>query len=134
LVRRLGQANIVGALLLLVIVVSMWCLVWIWIYPTLELFKEYYPEPRLKELSYEHLIIEDVWVRGDECIVYVYNAGEIEITLSAIYINHIQVWKGQMKLEVGEGVSLVLKVPPGEGDVKTLKVVTLRGGEYYWGG
>lgn len=134
MVRRLGQANIVGALLLLVIVVSAWCLIWIWVYPILESFKEYHPGPRLKELSYEYLIIEDVWVKGGECVVYVYNAGEIEATLSAIYINHIQVWKGQVELKVGEGVSLILSLPPGEEEVRTLKIVTLRGGEYYWRG
>jgi len=111
----------------------MWCLVWIWVYPALEMFKEYYPEPRLRELSHELLIIEDVWIRDGECVIYVYNAGEIEATLSAIYVNHIQVWKGSIELKVGEGISLTVELPSEE-RIRTLKVVTIRGGEYYWRG
>ena len=129
-----AQANVVGALLLIVVVIGLWCLVWLWVHPALEAFKGEYPEARLSELSAEYVIVEDVWVVGSECRIYVYNAGEVEVVVSAVYINHKQAWKGELKLYVGEGKWLVVQMPQGESAVRELKVVTARGGEYYWGG
>jgi len=131
---RKAQANIIGAMLLVTIVSAIWCLVWIWIYPTLETLKESLPEPRIVELTMEKLIIEDVWVKNNECIIYIYNCGEIEATISAVYINHIQVWKGNIEIGIGKGITLTVSMPQGEEIIKVLKVVTIRGGEYYWRG
>ncbi len=129
-----GQANVLGAMLLLTIVITLWCVVWMWVFPILEDLSKVLIKPRLSELLVEDLIIEDVWVRDTQCTIYIYNIGEVEVTVSAIYINHILVWKGELLIGIGEGVSITVNMPQGQTMVKSLKVVTVRGGEYYWRG
>lgn len=127
-----GQANVLGVMLLLVMVIALWSMVWMWALPIIEDIKTTLIKSRFSELIVEELIIEDVWVRGSECTIYVYNIGEVKATISAIYVNHILAWKGQITVDVGEGTSITFDLPSDGGKVRILKVVTTRGGEYYW--
>lgn len=128
-----GQANVLGAMILLTIIIILWSMVWMWVMPILDELRGILTHTRINELIDESLIIEDVWVYNGNCTIYIYNDGKIEATISAIYINHILTWKGEITLEVGQGINLTVKLPPDVTTIKVLKVVTLRGGEYYWG-
>jgi flagellin-like protein len=89
----------------------------------------------------ESLTIEDIWLSvgkspyDSSCIIYVYNSGKIDCTISAVYIDGLTLNVNLNKpIEVGKDLPITLDSardsPWVSGQTYTFKVSTLRGSNF----
>ncbi len=126
-----GQAEIIGALLLVAIVMVLWSLFWIWFYPQYEAYRGSVTRAReeaVRSLK-ENIVIEILVYNGDTTgKVYISNLGGVETTVYSVYLNNTLVWDGEAKLRVGEGTWINfnwINVPDPYNKVYYVKVCTL---------
>lgn len=82
----------------------------------------------------ERFIVEDVWFRTGSVNVYLRNVGEVDITVSSVYINFILQSTSLLTLHVGEGGWLNATYTWMSGQVYYINIVTTRGtqvADYY---
>lgn len=58
----------------------------------------------MRETMSERIAVEDVWFNNSTSSIdlYLYNVGKVAITISVVYVNHIQSYTGSFRLEIGD--------------------------------
>lgn len=123
---RRGQAEVIGALLLVTIAVLMWLGFWSWFYPQMQTYQQRVKieESVAKRSLGEYVLVEILYRNpaGRIC-AYVTNTGDYETRVVSLYFNDTLVWSGEIPLKVGE--SAEIETPLTASGTYRVKVCTL---------
>lgn len=58
----------------------------------------------MRETMSERIAVEDVWFNNSTSSIdlYLYNVGKVAVSISVVYVNHIQSYAGSFRLEIGD--------------------------------
>lgn len=103
-----GQVQVVEAVLLTLITVSLWTLIWIWFYPSyMSIISEVERRLSIQErIEREWIVVEYVNFDEDSISLYITNTGDIQLDIGSIYVNGTLVWSGEEKLLVDESTTI----------------------------
>lgn len=122
----MGQAEIIGALLLVVIATLMWLGFWSWFYPQMQIYQQRIEieESTVRRSLGEYVLVEILYrnAAGRIC-AYITNTGDYETNIVSLYFNDTLVWNGKIPLKVGE--SIEIETPLTSGGTYRVKVCTL---------
>jgi hypothetical protein len=82
----------------------------------------------------ERLIVEDVWFRTGRICIYLRNVGEVDVSLSNVYVNFTSQSIEPLNLQMGNSGWLNITYPWVPGSLYYISVVTTRGtkvADYY---
>jgi len=82
---------------------------------------------QLHDIMGERLIIEDVWFRDGEVLVYLRNVGKISVTVDAVYINRVAQPFASVELEQGKHGWVTIPYYWSANSAYEIKVATRRG-------
>jgi len=122
-----GQAEVMGALLLAVLVTLAFIGLWTWFYPRYLEWGRRLDEELLESemMASERIVVERVKEVVGGLRVYLTNTGEVELEVVSIYVNDTRAWDGELRLRVGESVDL--EVEASHGELYRIKVCSMRG-------
>ncbi len=122
----MGQAEIIGALLLVVIATLMWLGFWSWFYPQMQTYQQRIKieESTVRRSLGEYVLVEILYKNeaGKIC-AYITNTGDYETSIVSLYFNDTLVWSGKIPLKVGE--SIEIETPLTSSGTYRVKVCTL---------
>jgi len=123
LLNKRGISSVLSNLLLMVIAVAAM---------SIATTATYFITENLRENMGERFIIEDVWFKTGEIVVYLRNVGKISIKGSAVYVNHTsQLFTPlEFKLEVGEHGWLNVTYNWDSDSTYHINIVTSRGTKF----
>lgn len=105
---RAGQAETIGAILLVVVAVAVWAAAWGFFYPVYQQLSQRVERERLvaeKGLR-EYLLLERLYVDQGKVCAYITNTGDVETELVSLYFNDTLVWSGYLDLKVGQSAQV----------------------------
>jgi FlaG/FlaF family flagellin (archaellin) len=82
----------------------------------------------------ERFIVEDVWFRTGDINIYLRNVGEVDLTVSSVYVNFTLQSTSPFTLQVGQHGWLNVSFTWASGKVYNINIVTTRGtkvADYY---
>ncbi|MCK5592855.1 hypothetical protein KAI31_02030 [Candidatus Bathyarchaeota archaeon] len=123
LLNKKGISSVLSNLLLMVIAVAAM---------SIATTATYFITENLRENMGERFIIEDVWFKTGEIVVYLRNVGKISIKGSVVYVNHTsQLFTPlEFKLEVGEHGWLNITYNWDSDSTYHINIVTSRGTKF----
>ena len=136
----LGEAEVVAALLMAVVVVGGFALLWLWLYPSYVGWEQRASRSMLEArlAARERVVVERVKCAGGGLNVVVLNTGDIALRVLAVYVNESLVWSGSLNL--APGASAAVTASAACGNLYLVKVCSARGNcwsfleEEAWGG
>ena len=103
-----GQAEVIGAVLLLVIVVALWAIAWNIFYPTYQQASQRLERERLlaeKGLR-EYILVERIYLENGHICAWVTNTGDVQTELVSLYLNDTLAWSGYIDLKTGSSTEV----------------------------
>jgi len=82
----------------------------------------------------ERFIVEDVWFRSGGISIYLRNIGEVDVSLSSVYVNFTNQLIAPLTLQMGKQTWLNITYPWISGSLYYVNIVTTRGtkvADYY---
>ena len=135
-----GEAEIVAALLMAVVVVSGFALLWLWLYPSYSSWEQQAFRSMLEArlAARERLVVERMKCAGGALSVAILNTGDVALRVLAVYVNESLAWSGVLDLAPGANSLITVSTPCGR--LYLVKVCSARGNcwsfleEEAWGG
>jgi flagellin-like protein len=103
-----GQAEVIGAILLLVIAVALWAAAWNLFYPTYQQASQRLERERLlaeKGLK-EYLLVERIYLNNGHVCAWVTNTGDVQTELASLYLNNTLAWSGYIDVKAGASIEV----------------------------
>jgi len=124
---RRGQAEVVAALLMTVVVVGGFALLWLWLYPRYLEWERSVSEAALaaRAAAGERVVVELLRCSGGVANITLLSTGSVGVRVAAVYVNETLVWSGSLYLAPGQRGSVVVGLPCGS--LYRVKVCSSRG-------
>jgi len=122
-----GEAEVVAALLMAVVVVGGFALLWLWLYPSYLSWEQRASRAMLEArlAARERVVVERVKCAGGGVSVFVTNTGDVALRVLAVYVNESLAWSGS--LDLTPSASAVVAASSPCGNVYLVKVCSARG-------
>ncbi|AKG38589.1 hypothetical protein MA03_03830 [Infirmifilum uzonense] len=124
----LGQAEIIAALLLTVIVLAGFAITWTYLFPSYLSWEHEASNTALESrlAASEKIVIGNAVFSSSTVKLTLVNTGSVGIRVRAIYVNETPAWQGQLDLAPGQPAEISLSVP-GDNLLLWVKVCSARG-------